>query len=79
MTRREAALILGVRCVWAWAAAASPPLLLVLFTCRESADAARIRERYKKLLIANHPDKGKDCGCSISRYLSCTSQQVALR
>jgi DnaJ-domain-containing protein 1 len=37
MSRREAALILGVR---------------------ESADAARIRDRHRKLLMANHPDTG---------------------
>lgn len=37
MTRREAALVLGVR---------------------ESATPERIRERYKKMLLLNHPDMG---------------------
>lgn len=37
MTRREAALILGVR---------------------ESADPKRIKDRHRKLLMANHPDAG---------------------
>lgn len=37
MTRREAALVLGVR---------------------ESATPERVRERHRKMLMANHPDKG---------------------
>jgi DnaJ family protein C protein 19 len=37
MSRREAALILGIR---------------------ESADAKKVQERHKKMLISNHPDHG---------------------
>ena len=73
MTRREAALILGVRyvmviLVWVWVGGReregvlwSKVLLLISFSLqiyRESANPQRIKEAHRRILMLNHPDTG---------------------
>ena len=74
MTRREAALILGVRSarvcglVGAWMSDPGVVSRLHCFTgkvrgwnggaCRESATPQKIKEKHRVLLMANHPDTG---------------------
>lgn len=48
MTRREASLILGIRYF----------SLFLLFSNREFDTPDRIKEAYRRVLMANHPDRG---------------------
>ena len=47
MTKREAALILGVRSMW-----------MRVIRYRTNSDQKRIQKAYRTILLKNHPDKG---------------------
>lgn len=59
MSRREAFLILGLRCATASSNVACPLTLNCYLTlAREGSNRNKVREAHKKLMIANHPDAG---------------------